>query len=59
MFADPLVDQKAVPDVAKLDSWDLQSLQEFDLIVIAMRQEGLDFKVLPTPEQVCIEWWCP
>lgn len=58
MFADPLVEETAVPNIPKLKHWDVQSLRAFDLIVVVMRQQGLDFELLRELEGVCVEWWC-
>lgn len=59
MFADPLVDQRDVQDIPKLYKWDTESLERFDLVVVVMRQAGLDFQILEEMEGSCVEWWCP
>lgn len=59
MYADPLVEETAVPNIPKLRAWDVESLGSFDLVVVVMRQEGLDFGVLRRLEHVSVEWWCP
>jgi len=59
LYADPLVEQKAVPKIPQLCDWNIQSLRGFDLIIVVMRQEGLDFSLLRSLEGVCVEWWCP
>lgn len=58
-FADPLVEQKAVPFIQKLHEWSGKWLKEFDLVVVAMRQDGIDFELLEGLESGCVEWWCP
>ncbi|KAK4221022.1 nucleotide sugar dehydrogenase [Podospora fimiseda] len=61
MFADPLVSQDAVPDIGRLDpekEWNRDKLQEFDRIVVAFRQVGLDFDVLQSLDGVKVETWC-
>ncbi|KAF2854610.1 nucleotide sugar dehydrogenase [Plenodomus tracheiphilus IPT5] len=61
MFADPLVDESAIPFAPKLDDrtqWDKQSLEGFDLIMVTNRQTGLDFDVLDSVEGVRIQWYC-
>ncbi|KAM0321419.1 hypothetical protein ACHAQA_010135 [Verticillium albo-atrum] len=63
-WVDPLVKQEAVPQINKLDDrsgWNRESLrQQFDMIVVAFRQEGLDFDVLEgiEAEGVRVEMWC-
>lgn len=63
MFADPLVSQEAVPDIRRLDPEEKRNrkkLQEFDKVVVAFRQVGLDFGVLTClgGHGVEIETWC-
>ncbi|KAL6404208.1 hypothetical protein AUP68_13592 [Ilyonectria robusta] len=48
-WADPLVNQEAVPQIARLadSDWTVESLeQKFDMVIVAFRQDGLDFGVL-------------
>ncbi|KAL8391768.1 hypothetical protein RB595_002105 [Gaeumannomyces hyphopodioides] len=60
VFADPLVEQDAIPDIEKLadEDWNAESLRQFDLIVVSMRQHGLDHTELERAGNVCVEWWC-
>ncbi|KLU92550.1 hypothetical protein MAPG_11495 [Magnaporthiopsis poae ATCC 64411] len=60
MFADPLVGQSAIPDIGKLanEDWNAETLAQFDLVIVAMRQHGLDFGELERARDVCVEWWC-
>lgn len=61
-WADPLVAQEAVPQIARLDvgDWNVDSLQQkFDMIIVAFRQAGLDFQVLQQVQGVHVEMWCP
>jgi UDP-N-acetyl-D-mannosaminuronate dehydrogenase len=60
-WADPLVSQEAVPQIARLSEtdWSVEALErDFDMIVVAFRQDGLDFDVLDRVEGVVIERWC-
>ncbi|KAF4302114.1 putative udp-glucose dehydrogenase udp-mannac protein [Botryosphaeria dothidea] len=59
-FADPLVAETAVPFAPKLDEkdWTLQGLRKFDLIIVAIRQTGLDFGVLEELDDVQVKWCC-
>ncbi|KAF4456017.1 hypothetical protein F53441_1738 [Fusarium austroafricanum] len=48
-WADPLVSQKAVPQIMRLEEadWAVETLErDFDMIIVAFRQDGLDFGVL-------------
>lgn len=55
-FADPLVDEEAIPFVPRLDEeteWNKETLErDFDVVVVAMKQTGLDFGVLESLEGV-------
>ncbi|KAK1705231.1 nucleotide sugar dehydrogenase [Colletotrichum lupini] len=60
-WADPLVKQEAVPQIARLDveDWNARSLeQRFDMIIVAFRQTGLDFDVLDQLDKTRVEMWC-
>ncbi|KAL7902969.1 hypothetical protein HDV63DRAFT_412103 [Trichoderma sp. SZMC 28014] len=60
-FADPLVSQQALPDLTRLDdaNWTVEYLNEnFDMIVVAFKQDGLDFGVLDELTNVQIQMWC-
>ncbi|KAM5351095.1 hypothetical protein ACJ41O_003818 [Fusarium nematophilum] len=60
-WADPLVSQEAVPQIARLDEddWTVEALERnFDAIVVAFRQEGLEFDVLDRVQGVQVERWC-
>jgi nucleotide sugar dehydrogenase len=59
MYCDPLVNQDEIPEVPKLDEnlWKLDVLKTFDAIVVAVKQPGLDYKVLDTLSDVRIEVW--
>lgn len=59
-WADPLVAQEAVPQIQRLEerNWSLAFLADnFDYIVAAMRQTGLDFDVLRRLSPDIVEWW--
>lgn len=62
VFADPLVEEETVPFVPKLDAereWKREVLETFDLIVVAVRQHGLDWSVLEeVGEQTLVKWCC-
>ncbi|KAF2785939.1 nucleotide sugar dehydrogenase [Melanomma pulvis-pyrius CBS 109.77] len=61
IFVDPLVEESAIPFAPKLDEetqWNKESLQQFDLIIVTMRQTGLDFNVLEKLPGVQVEWHC-
>ncbi|KAI5465417.1 hypothetical protein BGZ63DRAFT_411025 [Mariannaea sp. PMI_226] len=60
-WADPLVKQEAIPQIARLDDndWTVESLeQKFDMIIISFRQDGLDFDILDRVQGVHVERWC-
>ncbi|KAH7361497.1 polysaccharide biosynthesis protein vipA/tviB [Plectosphaerella cucumerina] len=64
VWADPLVKQEAIPHIERLDEtrdWNRESLQrDFDYIVVALKQHGLEFGVLDGIEKhaVKVEMWC-
>lgn len=62
-FADPLVDEDMIPYVPRLDDtreWNKQALEEkFDLIIVVLKQSGLDFAVLDELEGVQVVKHCP
>lgn len=61
-WVDPLVTQEAVPQISRLDidNWNVDSLQnQFDMVIVAFRQHGLDFSVLDNLQGVKVEMWCP
>lgn len=58
-WADSLVIQSAIPNVPKLgdDEWNVAGLSVFDLIVVALLQQGMDKKVLTNlPPHVEVKW---
>ncbi|KAJ4169645.1 hypothetical protein NW754_005797 [Fusarium falciforme] len=60
-FADPLVNQSAVPDITRLadEEWTKEKLEEFDLIVVSFRQTGMDFGLLEElSEDVSVQMFC-
>lgn len=60
-WTDPLVSQSAVPQILRFgeENWVVESLQqEFDMIMVAFRQVGLDFEVLDRVQGVHIQYWC-
>lgn len=61
-FADPLVEESAIPYVPKLHEpteWNREALECFDLILVSFKQEGLDFEVMRELRDVKVEMWCP
>ncbi|CEJ62378.1 hypothetical protein PMG11_10879 [Penicillium brasilianum] len=57
-FADPLVSADAVPFVPRLDDttrWNKKGLEEFDIVIVAVDQVGLDLAVLDGLEGVMVE----
>lgn len=61
MFADALVQQCAIPNIPRLgmDEWNKEDLEEFDMIIVAFKQSGMDFSVLDEVRNVKIDMWCP
>lgn len=61
MFVDPLVEQSAVPHVPRLHErhWKVRTLQTFDVVVLAVKQPGLDLSLLQDLQGVRVESWCP
>ncbi|MCJ1301702.1 hypothetical protein MMC08_004503 [Hypocenomyce scalaris] len=60
-FADPLVKATAIPYVPRLDEhteWNKTSLEWYDLIIVAVKQDGLDLAVLENLHDVRVEMWC-
>ncbi|KAF2170526.1 hypothetical protein M409DRAFT_64233 [Zasmidium cellare ATCC 36951] len=61
-FADPLVEQAAVLSIPKLDEadWNVQTLLQFNGIVVAVDQPGLDWSVVKEVEAqgAHVEWFC-
>lgn len=60
-FADPLVAQEAVPQIKRLDdnNWTAEYLeQNFDMIIVSYKQDGLDFDVLNKLVSTQVQMWC-
>ena len=60
-WADPLVAQEAMPQIKRLDTggWTVDRLeQDFDMIIVALRQHGLDFGVVEKLNRVHIDICC-
>jgi nucleotide sugar dehydrogenase len=60
-FADPLVGQEILPQIKRLDeaNWSVEYLEKnFDMIVVAFKQEGLDYDILDKLTDVKIQMWC-
>ncbi|KAH6661363.1 hypothetical protein BKA67DRAFT_654482 [Truncatella angustata] len=60
MFADPLVEQSAIPLIPRLDdeSWNKEVLETFDMIIVAIKQVGPDLDVLQELDGPKIQMWC-
>ncbi|OTB02246.1 hypothetical protein M426DRAFT_264736 [Hypoxylon sp. CI-4A] len=60
-FADALVEQSAIPTIPRLDmaDWNKETLESFDLIVIAFEQVDMDFSVINELDKVKIMKFCP
>ncbi len=59
-FADPLVQESAVPFAPRLDEkvdWTKEGLEWYDAIVVVVRQPGLDYALLDYLEGVKVELW--
>jgi nucleotide sugar dehydrogenase len=59
-FADPLVDQGSLPSVPKFDvskHWNKQELEQFDVVVVTIKQIGVDLKVLDSLSNVHVQRW--
>ena len=59
-WADPLVEQERLPEMPKLDTewcWTAEELNEYSLVVVAVKQAGLDWSVLQRLERPLIEEW--
>ncbi|KAF1999710.1 nucleotide sugar dehydrogenase [Amniculicola lignicola CBS 123094] len=58
-FADPLVKQEAVPQILRLDDsdWVEEVLGSFNMIIVAIKQVGLNFGILDNLKGVRIESW--
>ncbi|KAK9782012.1 hypothetical protein AB5N19_05045 [Seiridium cardinale] len=48
MFADPLVKQSSIPLIPHIgdECWDREMLETFDIIIVAVKQVGMDFTIL-------------
>ncbi|CAK3943268.1 nucleotide sugar dehydrogenase [Lecanosticta acicola] len=61
-YADPLVDQNAVPSIPKMEGseWTVENLRKFDGIVVAVDQPGLDLNQLRQAQAqgVHVDWYC-
>jgi UDP-N-acetyl-D-mannosaminuronate dehydrogenase len=59
-FADRLVPRSAIPQIPRLDdeNWTKETLETYDMIVIAFRQVRMDFGVLSDLQDVLVELWC-
>ena len=61
-FADPLVEQSAVPFIPRLDVefWHAEELKKFDAILVSVDQPGLDYSLLDDlkAQGTHVEWYC-
>jgi UDP-N-acetyl-D-mannosaminuronate dehydrogenase len=66
-YVDPLVNQEMVPLYKRLNDqvdWTVDDLQKYDVIIVAIRQVGLDFGVLEAlasfgDAKTKVQWCCP
>ncbi|KAG5953911.1 hypothetical protein E4U53_007823 [Claviceps sorghi] len=62
VWADPLVPQSSIPQIARLDDceWSEASLDSrFNLVAVVLRQDGLDYSVLERLQNSKVEMLCP
>lgn len=59
MFADPFVEQSAIPTIPRLDlqHWTKEGLELFDMIIVSFKQKDMDLSILDTLENVKVEKW--
>ena len=59
-WADTMVAQEAIPQLPRLPDceWRKDVLGTFDLIVVALRQHGMDFDLLDQLEDTQVDMWC-
>ncbi|KAK0391143.1 hypothetical protein NLU13_0645 [Sarocladium strictum] len=59
-FADSMVSQEMVPWVPKLDeqAWTRGGLEEYDMIIVTMRQVGHDFSLLHSLQHPLVKFLC-
>ncbi|KAG4430513.1 hypothetical protein IFR05_013999 [Cadophora sp. M221] len=65
-FADPLVKQEQVPSFTKLNDvveWNVENIRKYDVVIVAIRQSGLDFSVLDILQKTTnvntrVHWCC-
>ncbi|KAH8653341.1 nucleotide sugar dehydrogenase [Xylariales sp. PMI_506] len=60
MYCDPLVHQDAIPHIPRFDdrSWNKDALEMFDMIIVAMKQIGLDIELLQQLNYGKVQVWC-
>lgn len=59
-FADSMVSQEMIPWVPKLDeqAWTRDGLEEYDMIIVTMRQVGHDFSLLHSLQHPLVKFIC-
>lgn len=59
-WADTLVQQEAIPQIPRLadDDWRSSVLKTFDLIIVVLRQHGMNLDLLSGLEGTEVDWWC-
>lgn len=59
-FADTMVTQDMVPGVPRLadEDWTTEALESFDMVIVTMRQVGMDFGVLAKTRGVKVQFLC-
>ena len=59
MYADPLVEQSAVPTIPRFDlqRWNKQELEAFDMIIMSFRAREVDLSILDELQSVKVAKW--
>jgi UDP-N-acetyl-D-mannosaminuronate dehydrogenase len=59
-WADAMVNQEAIPQLPRLpdSEWRTETLETFNLIIVALRQRNMDFGVLEDLKDVRVDMWC-
>ncbi len=59
LFADPFVEQSAIPTIPRFDlkQWNKQELETFDMIIVSFKQKEINLDVLDELEHVEVAKW--
>lgn len=60
VWADALVDAKSIPQIPRLpdSEWNKDALDKFDLIMVCLKQNNMDFDLLDQLDNAKVEMWC-